>query len=121
MLSLQNITYSHPNRDVLFENIQLQVNPYDKMALIGNNGTGKSTLLNIIAGNLQPAAGVVKVSETPYYISQLLGQYNHFTIAQALNIDHKLRALKEILNGEVTETNLALLNEDWSVEERCNE
>lgn len=120
MLSLQNITYSHPNREVLFENIQLQINTYDKIALIGNNGTGKSTLLNIVAGNLQPAAGIVKASETPYYIPQLLGQYNHFTIAQALNIDHKLRALKEILNGEVTDANLALLNEDWSVEERCN-
>lgn len=121
MLSLQGITYSHPNRDVLFSNLNLVVNRHDKIALTGNNGTGKSTLLQILAGTLRPAAGVVKTESKPYYLPQLFGQFNDYTIAQALGVADKLQALKAILAGDVSETNLALLGDDWTIEERCSE
>ncbi|XHR93879.1 ATP-binding cassette domain-containing protein [Mucilaginibacter sp. UC70_90] len=72
MLILHDITYIHPNRDLLFAGIDLVVNKNDKIALIGNNGTGKSTLLKILAGNLQPASGVVKTTSKPYYVPRFL-------------------------------------------------
>lgn len=121
MLILQNIAYAHPNKDALFTNINLVVNRYNKIALIGNNGIGKSTLLKIIAGDLQPSAGSVKADSLPYYVPQHFGQYNELTIAEALKVADKLYALKSILSGKVTETNLDLLNDDWGIEERCNE
>ncbi|MEJ0104531.1 MAG: ABC-F family ATP-binding cassette domain-containing protein [Bacteroidota bacterium] len=121
MIILQNISYAHPNKDLLFDNIHLTVSKQNKIALIGNNGAGKSTLLKIIAGVLQPSAGLVKTGSKPYYIPQLFGQFNDLTIAQALQIDEKLKALHEILAGNITETNLALLNDDWTIEERCHE
>src|SRR4051812_43305974 len=105
MLILQSISYIHPNKDLLLENLSVTINRHDKVGLIGNNGTGKSTLLKIIAGNLQPSSGNVKIGSTPYYIPQIFGQYNHLTIAQALRVDDKLNALKEILDGKVTEGN----------------
>lgn len=120
MLILQNITYAHPNKDLLFKNISLTVNRQDKIALIGNNGAGKSTLLRIIAGDLQPSNGLVSTNSKPYYIPQLFGQFNNFTIAQALQVEDKLKALHEILAGHVSEPNLALLNDDWTIEERCH-
>lgn len=119
MLILQDISYIHPNKEVLFSNLFLSVNSHDKIALIGNNGTGKSTLLKIIANDLQPATGQVQVVSQPYYLPQVAGQFNHLTVAQALRIDDKLRALKEILDGNVTEQNLTTLNDDWTIEERC--
>jgi ABC-type polysaccharide/polyol phosphate transport system ATPase subunit len=121
MIILQDITYLHPNKDVMFSNIHLIANKYNKIALIGNNCSGKSTLLKIIAGILQPSAGLVKVEALPYYIPQIFGQYNDLTIAQALRIEDKLNALQEILDGNVTEANLTLLNDDWTIEERCQE
>jgi len=121
MIILQDVTYIHPNKDVLFSNIHFTANRHDKIALIGNNGSGKSTLLKIVAGIMQPAEGVVKVGATPYYIPQIFGQFNDLTIAQALRIEHKLKALHEILSGTVTEANLTLLNDDWTIEERCKE
>ena len=121
MLILQNIAYAHPNKDLLFEHLSLTINRQDKIALIGNNGTGKSTLLNILAGNLQPSEGSIKADERPYYIPQLFGQFNDYTIAQALQIEGKLKALRAILDGDVTEANLALLDDDWGIEERCTE
>jgi ATPase subunit of ABC transporter with duplicated ATPase domains len=119
MLILQNISYKHSNTDVLFDSISFTLNNQDKIALIGNNGVGKSTLLKIIAGELEPSNGELRVSSEPYYIPQIFGQYNHFTIGEALRV-HKLNALKEILDGNVTEENLTVLNDDWTIEERCN-
>ena len=121
MLTLQNISYTHPNKDLLFSDINLTVNNHEKTALIGNNGVGKSTLLKIIAGELQPSNGQISVETQPYYVPQIFGQFNHLTIAQALRIEDKLNALKEILNGNTSEENFNLLNDDWTIEDRCTE
>jgi len=121
MLILQNIAYQHPNKELLFDNIHINLRDNEKVALIGNNGVGKSTLLKIIAGTLQPSEGQLTVHDPPFYVPQLSGQYNHLTIAEALGISAKLHALKAILQGDVTETNMELLGDDWTIEERCNE
>ena len=121
MIFLQNITYIHPNKDLLFHDINLTINKNSKIALIGNNGIGKSTLLKIIAGELHPSVGLIKIDAPIYYIPQIFGQYNHLTIAQALRIEDKLSALKEILKGNVSEANFTQLNDDWTIEEHCNE
>ncbi len=121
MLILQNLSYIHPNKEVLFSNINLTINRNDKVALIGNNGVGKSTLLKVIAKELEPAGGQLQAEAAPYYVPQLFGQYNHLTLAQALRIEGKLKALKEILDGQVTEDNLSVLDDDWTIEERCHD
>lgn len=121
MLILQSISYTHPNRDLLFDELNLIINRQNKIALIGNNGAGKSTLLKILSGNLYPSEGLVKAEPSPYYVPQLFGQFNDYTIARALQIDDKLNALKDILDGNVTDENLTLLNDDWAIEERCKE
>ena len=121
MLILQDLSYQHPNKDVLFSDINFTLNSQEKTALIGNNGSGKSTLLKIIAGELQPKSGTIKSDSNIYYIPQIFGQYNHLSIAEALNFDKKLNALKEILNGSVTEENMKILNDDWTIEDRIKE
>lgn len=121
MLILQGVGYAHPNRDILFTGINLTVNRHDKIALVGNNGTGKSTLLKMMAGYLQPFTGLVNTSLKPYYIPQLLGQYNSYTVAQALEAEEKIHALRAILNGDTSENNFAMLDDDWGIEERCAE
>lgn len=121
MLILQNISYTHPNKDLLFDNIHLTLNHRDKVALIGNNGIGKSTLFKIIAGEVTFFGGQINIVSNPYYIPQIFGQYNELTIAQALRIDRKLNALQEILDGHVTEEYLEELDDDWAIEERCKE
>jgi ATPase subunit of ABC transporter with duplicated ATPase domains len=121
MLYLQSISYIHPDKDLLFENISFSISNSEKIALIGNNGVGKSTLLKIIAGNLQASEGQLIAETKPYYIPQIFGQFNHLTISQALGIEKKIHALKEILNGNLSEENYALLDDDWAIEDRCNQ
>lgn len=121
MLILQNISYTHPSKDLLFSDINLTVNNNEKKALIGNNGVGKSTLFKIITNELQPSSGQINVEDEPYYVPQIFGQFNHLTITQALRIEEKLNALKEILNGNTSDENFNLLNDDWTIEDRCKE
>lgn len=121
MLILQGIKYLHPGRDLLFADINLTINKQEKIALVGNNGVGKSTLLKIMTGSLPVAEGWVKADARPYYIPQLFGQFNEYSIAQALQIADKLQALNDILEGQVTAENLTLLDDDWAIEERCQE
>src|SRR5688572_25816204 len=119
MLSIANLSYIHPNGDLLFDNVNLTINKQDKLALIGNNGTGKSVLMKILAGELNPSAGTVSTDLKPYFVPQHYGQFNHLTLAQALRIEHKLTALKHIVTGQATEADLVLLDDDWLLEERC--
>ncbi len=121
MLLLQHVSYIHPNRELLFNDLNLVVNQYDKIALIGHNGVGKSTLFRIITGALAISGGQCTIRTEPYCVPQAFGQFNELTVAEALGIDRKLQALSEILSGIVTEENLATLNDDWTLEERCRE
>ncbi|MGT2866177.1 ABC-F family ATP-binding cassette domain-containing protein [Streptococcus fryi] len=58
--------------DVLFENITLQVDERDRIALVGRNGAGKSTLLKILVGEEQPTSGEVTTKKdlSLSYLSQ---------------------------------------------------
>jgi len=121
MFILKNISYTHPNKDLLFDNINLTLNNCEKVALIGNNGAGKSTLFKIITGEIASYGGQLHIDAKPYYVPQIFGQYNDMTVAQALRIDKKLGALTEILGGNVTEEALEALDDDWTIEDRCKE
>ena len=117
-ISIQKITYIHADKDILFKDLDLSVNKGQKVALIGNNGSGKSTLLQIIAGWLPPSSGTIIRPDDLYYIPQHFGQYDNQTIAEALQIDTKIRALHAILNGDASVENFHILNDDWNIEER---
>ena len=121
MLILHDISYKHPDRTLLFSHISFALAAREKIAILGNNGSGKSTLLKIIAGELQPASGTVKADTAPYYVPQIFGQFDHLTIAEALKVQHKLSALDEILRGNAIEEHFSTLNDDWTLEERCDE
>ena len=56
LLNIENLTKSYGDR-VLFEDISFGVNEGDKIGIVAKNGTGKSTLLSIIAGNETPDSG----------------------------------------------------------------
>ena len=119
MLRLQNVSYTHADKTPLLSDITITVPHRVTIGLIGNNGTGKSTLLRIIAGDLIPSAGSVIAEERAYYIPQVFGQYDHLTVAQALRAHDKLVALRQILEGNVSDELLTTLGDDWDIEERC--
>ncbi|MGB0850468.1 MAG: ATP-binding cassette domain-containing protein, partial [Bacteroidia bacterium] len=46
---------------ILFQNLDMSINKGDKIALVANNGTGKSSLLKILAKVEEPDHGIVRV------------------------------------------------------------
>ncbi|WP_432459371.1 MULTISPECIES: ATP-binding cassette ATPase Uup [unclassified Agarivorans] len=57
----ENISFSYPNQQPIISPVDLLVMRGDKIALVGANGCGKSTLIKILLGQLQPSSGHVKV------------------------------------------------------------
>lgn len=117
-ISIQQISYIHPDKEVLFSDLNFSISKGQKLGLVGNNGCGKSTLLQIIAGQLSPSSGVIVRPDDLYYIPQHFGQYDSLTIAQAFQIECKQQALHAILTGDTSTENFILLNDDWNIEER---
>ena len=99
---IKDLSYIHTDKEILFSHIHLSINSGDKIALTGNNGCGKSTLMRILAGDLSPSSGTVLRPEHLYYVPQHFGQYDRQTIAQALGISHKLSALHAILPKHIS-------------------
>ena len=62
MISVNNLSIEF-SAQKLFDNINYVINPNDKIALVGKNGAGKSTMLKIIAGLQKPTEGTVAVPQ----------------------------------------------------------
>ena len=62
MISINNLSVEFSAKS-LFDNINYVINPRDKIALVGKNGAGKSTMLKIIAGLQRPTSGTVAVPQ----------------------------------------------------------
>ena len=71
-ISLLNISFAYSGADDLFTDLSYSFSADKKVAIIGNNGVGKTTLLKIISGELLPDSGRVVRSAT----CQLLNQIN---------------------------------------------
>jgi ATP-binding cassette subfamily F protein uup len=66
ILELKNISKSYGDK-VLIKEFSYSFNRFEKVGLVGPNGTGKSTLLNIICGLAEADSGIVERGETIIY------------------------------------------------------
>lgn len=114
ILNVEKVSKTYGEKE-LFNNISLGINSGDKIGLIGVNGTGKSTLLKIIAGIEEPDEGqVVKgkgielayLAQTPlFYNDENVLQY----VMRGKHADSQPRA-KEILNKLGIKNHDAMMN-----------
>jgi len=65
MLKAVNITHSFDY--LLFENVNIELNPAEKIAIVGSSGSGKSTLLHILSTFLIPQKGKVFINNKDIY------------------------------------------------------
>lgn len=62
LIKLDELNFGYTEDDQIIKNLSLETLAGDKIAIIGKNGRGKSTLLKLIAGHLSPISGKVKVN-----------------------------------------------------------
>ncbi len=108
MVSIQNLSVEFSAK-TLFDNINYVINRRDKIALVGKNGAGKSTMLKIIAGLQKPTGGQVAAPQdiTIGYLPQQMEINDSLTVLQEVrkafaHIDEMHRSLDK-MNEELAE------------------
>ena len=108
MFSVENLKVEFGARP-LFHDVSYVVGDKDRIALVGKNGAGKSTMLKIIAGLQQPTSGIVSIPKemTIGYLPQVMKLADTRTVRQeaetAFEDIHKLKAEVERLNNQMVE------------------
>ncbi|MCX5213766.1 ATP-binding cassette domain-containing protein [Kitasatospora sp. NBC_00240] len=110
--------FEWPDGATAFDGFQLAVGP-GRTGLIGLNGAGKSTLLRLIAGELAPSAGSVRVNGELGYLPQGLTLDTTLRVDEALGIRAAREALHAIESGDTDERHYDAVGQDWDVEERA--
>ncbi len=108
MISVEGLKVEF-NATPLFEDVSYVINKKDRIALVGKNGAGKSTMLKILAGLQQPTAGVVSVPRdcTIGYLPQVMKLADSRTVMQeaeqAFVHIHEMQADIDRMNQELAE------------------
>jgi ATP-binding cassette subfamily F protein 3 len=106
MITVDNLTVEYTGK-TLFSNISFAINPTDKIALMGKNGAGKSTIMKIIAGESNASRGAVRAPKEAViaYLPQHLLTEDNATVfdeaAKAFSHVFAMRDEMEFLNKEL--------------------
>jgi ribose transport system ATP-binding protein len=101
VLSLESVTKVYPGV-VALKDFSIEFRPGEVHALLGENGAGKSTLIKIIAGAIEPNAGVIRIGNQSYgrLAPQQARDLGIEVIYQEFNLMPSLSAAENICYGE---------------------
>jgi zinc transport system ATP-binding protein len=109
---LKDLSFSYGNNTIL-ENLNFEIFQDDYVAIIGPNGGGKTTLLKLLLGFLQPTKGEIKIlGKSPLKVRQTIGylpQYINF------NMDMPINVFDIVLQGRLTKDKLFYNDKDKSI------
>lgn len=91
-----------------------------RTGVVGRNGTGKSTLLRLIAGELTPTSGTVITNGDVAWLPQQITLDVHQRVAELLGIARQLDAVRAIEAGEVDPHHFDAVGTDWDIESRAH-
>ncbi|MEU1001839.1 ABC-F family ATP-binding cassette domain-containing protein [Streptomyces tibetensis] len=117
-ITLTSLAFTWPDGSAVFEGLDVAFGP-GRTGLVGVNGSGKSTLLKLIAGELAPADGTVRVAGEVGYLPQNVTLDTALRVDEALGIAAQRAALHAIESGDVCEAHFETVGDDWDVEERA--
>ncbi|MGW0705425.1 ABC-F family ATP-binding cassette domain-containing protein [Streptomyces sp. NPDC002643] len=117
-LTCTSLSFGWPDGTPVFDELQIAFGP-GRTGLVGANGAGKSTLLKLIAGELTPGDGMIKVAGEVGYLPQNVTLDTGLRVDEALGIAAARAALHAIEAGDVAEEHFAVVGDDWDVEERA--
>lgn len=107
MISVDNLAVEFSG-STLFSNVSFVINPTDKIALMGKNGAGKSTMMKIVAGVQKPTIGAIRANKEAViaYLPQHLLTEDDCTVfeeaAKAFKEVFQIKNEMERLNNELT-------------------
>ncbi|MBC7427122.1 MAG: ABC-F family ATP-binding cassette domain-containing protein, partial [Bacteriovorax sp.] len=95
---VKSLSFSYPDKpeDLLFHNLSFPINREDRIGIIGKNGKGKSTLLNVIGGHLSANKGKVN-----FHPSAHVGHFGQTNINR-LSMEHTIAEEIQAENSELS-------------------
>ncbi|MFE2261595.1 ABC-F family ATP-binding cassette domain-containing protein [Streptomyces griseosporeus] len=117
-ITCTSLSFAWPDGTVVFDGLDASFGP-GRTGLVGVNGSGKSTLLKLIAGELVPADGTVRVAGEVGWLPQNVTLDTALRVDEALGIAARRAALHAIEAGDVSEEHFETVGDDWDVEERA--
>ncbi|WP_313811224.1 ABC-F family ATP-binding cassette domain-containing protein [Glutamicibacter sp.] len=113
-----HLTLRWPDGSSVLSDITAAFSP-GTTGLIGANGTGKSTLLKLISGEVKPTSGTVETTGHVGYLPQELSWHLDATVADVLGISTQLSALHRIEAGSTDQADYDALGEQWDIQSRA--
>lgn len=117
-LTCSGLSFHWPDGTPVLDGLSLTIGR-GRTGLVGANGTGKSTLLRLLSGELRPSRGSVAVAGTLACLPQNITLDTGLRVDQALGIAERRAALRAIEAGDVSEARFETIGDDWDVEERA--
>jgi ATPase subunit of ABC transporter with duplicated ATPase domains len=114
-ITVTDLAWSAPGGLTVFSNLNITFGS-ERAGLVGCNGVGKTTLLQLIAGELTPEAGSVSVRGRLAMLRQTVQVAPQETVADLFGVTEALAVLARAEAGEATEQDL--ISADWTVEAR---
>jgi ATPase subunit of ABC transporter with duplicated ATPase domains len=116
-LSAVELGYRLPDGRFLFDNLNFSFSAI-RAGLVGANGIGKTTLLEILAGKREPSAGVVNRHGRVSYLPQQARFSASSTVAEAIAVANQVAALERVARGEGASGDFDLIADRWDLRER---
>jgi ATPase subunit of ABC transporter with duplicated ATPase domains len=117
-LSCTSLSFAWPDGTVVFDGLDAAFGP-GRTGLVGVNGSGKSTLLKLLAGELTPSDGTVRVAGEVGHLPQNVALDTALRVDEVLGIAARRAALHAIEAGDAAEEHFETIGDDWDVEERA--
>ncbi|MFF9163736.1 ABC-F family ATP-binding cassette domain-containing protein [Streptomyces longwoodensis] len=117
-IACTSLSFAWPDGTAVLDGLDVSFGP-GRTGLVGVNGSGKSTLLKLIAGELTPVDGSVRVAGDIGYLPQNVTLDTRLRVDQALGIAGRRAALHAIEAGDVRPEHFEAVRDDWDVEERA--
>jgi len=106
VIELEGVTVTAPDGRVLCRDLELRLDPRERLGLLGPNGAGKTSLIDVMAGRREPAAGTVTIGST---VS--IGYYDQ--MAASLDPEARVREVVAGPHRSADHTDARLLEAFW--------